>query len=89
MIRMGNDEFILYIRKQYECRENNKELGKKIWSIILQLDLDARQVMEDEPCCWGDEQPNGLPKTATQFEFNREILPALFTRLDEIGRGLE
>ena len=31
-IRMGNDEFILYIRKQnVNCKTSNPVLGKKIW----------------------------------------------------------
>ena len=31
-ITMGNDEFILYIRKWHpECRTKTKQLGKEIW----------------------------------------------------------
>ncbi len=34
-IQMGNDEFILYIRKNHQkCATNNALLGKRIWEWI-------------------------------------------------------
>jgi len=53
LITMGNDEFILYIRKQYpNCQLNTKDLGRFIWVWILEHDFNARQVEEDMPCIW-------------------------------------
>lgn len=92
-IIMGNDEFILYIRKQYpNCQINTRDLGRFIWEWILVHDLNAKQVTEDMPCLW--ETKNGakninekkLPKTATQFEFNRYLLPELYDYLDKLGK---
>jgi len=34
-ITMGNDEFILYIRKNYNCSLTNDRIGKLVWSWIL------------------------------------------------------
>ena len=91
-IEMGNDEFILYIRKRYRgCNETNKELGRKIWQWISVNDPNAIQTEEDRPCYWGDSgdfiAENRLPKTATQFSFRTDILTGLFEYLDELGKG--
>ena len=88
-IKMGNDEFILYIRKNNpNCKIDNKPLGRKIWEWILANDPDAKEIREDMPCLWGDNTPNTkpeiLPKTATQFEFRRNLLPELFSFLDSL-----
>jgi hypothetical protein len=41
-IQMGNDEFILYIRKtSINCNLFNNDLGKKIWEWILSKDNTA------------------------------------------------
>jgi len=92
LITMGNDEFILYIRKQYpNCQLNTKDLGRFIWVLILEHDFNARQVEEDMPCIWetktGAKNINEkkLPKTATQFEFKRSLLLELYGYLDELG----
>lgn len=86
---MGNEEFILYIRKTSKtCTLVNNDLGKKIWEWILLKDKSAIEVTKDEPCLWGDNTPNtdprGLPKTASQFEFDRSILPELYAFLDKL-----
>lgn len=86
-IKMGNDEFILYIRKTSKnCSLINNDLGRKIWDWISSNDKSARITVEDEDCLWGKNTPNtgpkNLPKTATQFEFDRAILPELYTFLD-------
>lgn len=88
-IQMGNDEFILYIRKTSKnCNLVNNDLGKKIWEWILSKDDTAIEVRKDEPCLWGDDTPNTgpkkLPKTASQFEFNRALLPDLYDFLDTL-----
>ena len=92
LITMGNDEFILYIRKQYpNCQLNTKDLGRFIWEWILEHDLNAKQVIEDMPCIWetktGTKNINEkkLPKTATQFVFERSLLPELYGYLDELA----
>lgn len=88
-IKMGNDEFILYIRKNSKCSLTNDQLGKMIWIWISEKDVNASQVEEDKPCSWGKSVDNknglGLPKTATQFEFDRALLPKLYNYLDQLG----
>ena len=86
-IKMGNDEFILYIRKNNPtCNIDNKTLGKKIWEWISSNDFNAKETFPDMQCLWGDNTPNTnpeiLPKTATQFELRRNLLPALYDFLD-------
>jgi hypothetical protein len=87
-IIMGNEEFILYIRKKSKvCSIANDQLGKIIWNWLQSK--GATKIEEDKPCLWGkfadkvDEL--GLPKTATQFEFDRALLPELFSHLDELS----
>lgn len=87
---MGNDEFILYIRKKAtKCSLSNDQLGKMIWIWIFAEDNNAKQVEDDRPCLWGKSANNidakALPITATQFEFKRSILPGLYDYLDDLG----
>lgn len=88
-IHMGNDEFILYIRKiSLTCSITNDDLGKYIW--IWLRDRGAKKINEDVPCLWGKTAQNldalKLPKTAAQFEFNRNLLPELYEYLDELAQ---
>jgi transcriptional regulator with XRE-family HTH domain len=90
-ISMGNEEFILYIRKNFpDCNLTNAQLGKSIW-IWLRQNADAQKTLDNQPCLWGDHTPNlvtpDLPVTATQFNFNREVLPDLYRFLDKTGKG--
>lgn len=87
-IQMGNDEFILYIRKSSTiCSITNDKLGKNIWKWLQER--GAVIIEENKPCTWGESAKNIdkqlLPKTAAQFEFNRELLPELYNYLDEIS----
>lgn len=90
-IKMGNDEFILYIRKRYPgCRKSNDKLGRRIWEWIKKQDLNSRKEEENKPCYWGDtgdfiSENSGLPKTATQFSFDSKVLPELYKFLNELG----
>jgi transcriptional regulator with XRE-family HTH domain len=91
-IQMGNDEFILYIRKNHtNCSTTNDRLGRLIWEWIEKRDATAKQLNEGKsmPCSWPDFGvhigENKLPKTATQFEFERSILPELYDHLYELG----
>ncbi len=90
-IRMGNDEFILYIRKRYPgCSITNEQLGRRIWAWMQEHDTTAEKATTDEACYWGDSgsfiAPHRLPKTATQFVFDQAILPDLYTFLDHLGQ---
>jgi hypothetical protein len=90
-IQMGNDEFILYIRKNFpRCEQTNDWLGKQIWQWIRNADPTAEIVEKDVPCYWnipGDAIDRlRLPKTAARFSFRREILPELYTFLDQLGQ---
>lgn len=89
-IQMGNDEFILYIRKNYpNCGQSNDLLGKQIWLWIRDADNSAKIEERDVTCYWdipGDAIDRlMLPKTAAQFSFRREILPELYNFLDKLG----
>lgn len=89
-IEMGNDEFILYIRKQRNNSSTaNDALGRLIWKRLKELDPGATIIEEDKPCFW-ERAGNSvseirLPKTAAQFRFNREILPHLYDYLDQLA----
>ena len=86
-IRMGNDEFILYIRKWHPaCTKGNPMIAKEATQWLLRQDPPAQMIEEDKPAIWGDlHHFPRLPATAAQFEFDRSLLPALFTHLDHIG----
>lgn len=92
MIRIGNDELILYIRKNYKlCEKTNDRLGKMIWEWLKNEYPESEKVAEDQPCAWGDTpnitSPITLPKTAAQFRISREILPALYEQLEIIAES--
>lgn len=91
-ITMGNDEFILYIRKSYpSCSVTNNQLGKRIWAWVQAQDPGASKAGAGDSiaCLWGDSAQNlgelALPVTATQLSFDRDILPALYDLLDSLG----
>jgi transcriptional regulator with XRE-family HTH domain len=91
-ISMGNDEFILYVRKNHpNCAKSNDDLGKKIWDWIERHDAMAKQLNDGKsvPCSWGETGAHigetKLPKTATQFRFERKLLPELYDHLDVLG----
>ena len=86
-IQMGNDEFILYVRKHSkDCTKSTRELGRRIWLWIRDNDSNARKYIESQPCLWEDTglfvSEHNLPKTATQFIFDRALLPRLYDYLD-------
>ena len=87
-IQMGNEEFILYIRKNHpDCETVNKQLGKRVWQWLRDHDETAGKVGNGEavPCLWGEDVAAGLPRSATQFHFDRSVLPALYDFLDQLG----
>jgi hypothetical protein len=76
-IRMGNDEFILYIRKKAESQTyTNEILGKMIW--IWLRDKGAKKSPEQpQPAYWGVSEnvlEYKLPAHATQFIFDRAYI---------------
>lgn len=92
MIKMGNDEFILYIRKQHKtCKKGTKHLGREIWKWLRRH--GGEKVHPDPMHCMWHSEPSQLafvtedrlPNDATQFIFDRSLLPALYDRLDELG----
>jgi hypothetical protein len=94
VITMGNDEFILYIRKNNpDCQIQNDQLGKMIWQWLEKYgqegsDPSPKIVERDQPCQWGNSaeitSELSLPKSAAQFEFSIEKLPQLYTLLGDI-----
>jgi hypothetical protein len=95
IITMGNDEFILYIRKNNpDCQIPNGQLGKMIWQWLEKNGRDENEplpkiVERDHPCRWRNSpeitSELSLPKTATQFEFSIAKLPQLYTFLGDIN----
>lgn len=90
-IVMGNDEFILYIRKQYpNCKKTNDVLGQEIHLKLKKLDPHVKIKEHDAACYWGNSGPfvamDKLPKTAAQFSFDRACLPQLYDFLDQLGQ---
>lgn len=87
-IIMGNDEFILYVRKQNKkCALATDLLGKRIGEWITN-NANGKEIEKNKNCLWGKDAQNvsadGLPYTATQFTFDRNKLPELFDFLDTI-----
>lgn len=86
---MGNDEFILYIRKWHpDCTTPTTELGKSIW---LWLEKRGAKKCPIKPIhsYWDKSEKvnkDMLPENATQFEFDRSILPELYSYLDELSK---
>lgn len=97
-ITMGNDEFILYIRKNYNCSLTNDRIGRMVWKWIHEnskgIDKE-KDIKHNIPCLWQKHKTKtygiGLPQTASQITFNRKLLPKLYGFLDELGQnyGLE
>lgn len=89
-IKMGNDEFILHIRKHYNCDIANPQLGRRIWE-WLRDNADGEKAKGQPPAMWGDGipavGPTRLPGSATQFEFRLDALPELFRFLRQLGTG--
>ena len=88
-ITMGNDEFILFIRKIFpQCQQTNAQLGKSIW-IWIRDNASGTKTVDDQPCYWGDQTASvsdtQLPATATQFEFEISALPDLYRFLISEG----
>ncbi|NPD86430.1 hypothetical protein HNS38_16780 [Lentimicrobium sp. L6] len=86
IIKMGNDEFILYIRKTSDCKTHTNVLGSQISKWFKSQAIEPKD--RDVKCFWEihgasiDEEI--LPKTAAQFEFDRAILPELYSYLDKL-----
>ena len=89
-IKMGNDEFILYVRKQNPtCEYQTKKLGELICKWLKEnADVEEKDIEYHQPCLWGENANNVaidmLPKTASQFILNRDKLPALYDYLDSL-----
>ena len=89
-IRMGNDEFILYVRKQNkESKYDTKKLRELICKWLKEhAELKEKDIKYDVECLWGEQadnvSPDKLPKTASQFVFDRDYLPALYDYLDTL-----
>lgn len=92
-ITLGNDELILYIRKNHPgCSITNDQLGKRIWTWIRDQDPSASKAGAGAPvpCLWGSSAQHlgerALPLTATQLSFARDLLPSLYDLLDDLGQ---
>ena len=88
-IQMGNDEFILYIRKNGRgSGKSTAELGQRVWEWIQANDTNATKVAQSQPCRWGNTgsfiSEDDLPSMATQFSFERDLLPRLYDYLDTL-----
>lgn len=83
-IKMGNDEFILYIRKwRPSCITTTKDLGKLIWKWLRKRGA-IKVKIKPIPSYWDKSDrvnKDMLPAHATQFEFDRNLLPELYEYL--------
>lgn len=91
-IHMGNDEFILHVRKNNPiCGLSNEQLGKRIWQWIRNADPSASKLHSGkaQPCLWAAETDSStdskLPQRARQFSFRRDLLPDLFSFLERLS----
>ncbi|MEI8203657.1 MAG: hypothetical protein WCH34_11625 [Bacteroidota bacterium] len=87
-IKMGNKEIILYMRQAGNgFNTNNAYLGKLIWDWLCER--GANKVGERVPCNYNlDEETKialRLPKNAAVFEFDDNLLPALYKYLSTIN----
>ncbi len=60
-IEMGNDEFILYIRKHHPQNKTlNNQLGKRIWHWLREQNPPAQKVTGErgDACLWGPLRPS-------------------------------
>lgn len=94
-IRLGNDDFILFIRKNQKNRgkaseTKNNHLGRRIWKFIEEKNLGTKVSEESIPCKWDpkgcDDEGLGLPKRATQFDIDICMLPKLYDFLRELSQ---
>lgn len=74
---MGNDEFILYIRKQNKkCNLTNNQLGRKSWEWLRDY-ANGKEVTKDMICLWGKDAnnvgPYQLPSTARNSHLTKRI----------------
>lgn len=87
-ITMGNDEFILYIRKWHpDCEIITSQLGKEIW-VWLENKGAVKSPKKPKHSYWDKSDKvnkDMLPEHATQFEFDRSLLPELYNYLDYLG----
>ncbi len=89
-IIIGADELILWLRKNEKAVNTPNDeihgLGVKIRRTIEEL--GGHIVAKNQECFWANEADNNnigqylLPKTATQYELNTDILPQLYDELN-------
>jgi bacitracin transport system permease protein len=89
-IVMGEDDFLLYMYKQrVSCVNNLDSFNQKIWNWLEKNVSNVRIVEKNKECLWFDyhfkNNSSVLPMSANQFEFDRRILPDLYTFLDELA----
>ncbi|MEI7422006.1 MAG: hypothetical protein WCK18_07920 [Prolixibacteraceae bacterium] len=53
-IQMGNDEFILYIRKTSKCSYTNDTLGRLIFEWLETRGAIKLYNEKAQPCMWGN-----------------------------------
>ena len=83
----GNDEFILYVRKNNpHSNMSTAQIGREVW--LWLRSRGGRKVQVNAPCHWGNTgtfvHGGNLPKTATQFQFKAALLPDLYRLLDTL-----
>jgi len=88
---MGDDEFILYIRKHHpNCNQYSNILARQIseWFKEYGISPYEKNVKSKWDIIGENIDPQILPKTAALFEFDKNLLPDLFEKLDELGRKI-
>jgi len=86
-IQMGNDEFILYIRKTSDCTTHTNVLGREISKWFKEKGI--LPIQKNVDCYWekigASIDEKYLPKTAAQFKFDFVLLPDLYKELDRLA----
>lgn len=90
-IIMGDDEFILYVRKRNKkCQKTTKQIGRAIADWMILQGFYNSQLRNKKRCKWETKKgaknidKDILPKTANQFLFDRTYLPKLYDFLDTL-----
>lgn len=80
-IRMGNDEFILYVRKQNkESKYDTKKLGELICKWLKEhAELKEKDIKYDVECLWGEQADTTfLPINSLKQQVNSFLTETIF-----------
>ena len=89
-IKIGNDDFILYIRKNQRAdglmsKTKNDRIGRMIWEFIRDNKFGKKVSEDSVSCIWNpigcNDDGFGLPKNATQFYIDTSKVEVIYDEL--------